>query len=182
MKAVLGTLFVVTALATGYWECFLMMRQVIGAPGSAWYPLTLGASIVLLSGGILTLFPATRVVWLVAIAILIPFALCVPLGVTWPCMVFSLATGLATWGAFALATTFNRMSLVPLFAGVALAAWWIPEFAYSIVGSARGPVSPALPDMLFGFGVVVLVLASASAGVALLRTPRVDRHPPRLKA
>jgi hypothetical protein len=72
LKAATGALFVATALATGCWEGMLMMRQVLGGPGSAWYPLMFGASILLLNGSISTVPQATKVAWLTALAIFVP--------------------------------------------------------------------------------------------------------------
>jgi hypothetical protein len=55
MRRTAGILYVVTAFVSGYWEFNLMMRPLIGGPSSWWYPVTLGASVLLLAGGILTL-------------------------------------------------------------------------------------------------------------------------------
>ncbi len=56
----LGVLYVLTALVSGCWELYLMLRPTIGGPWSWWYPITLVASVVLLVGGILTLVGGIR--------------------------------------------------------------------------------------------------------------------------
>jgi hypothetical protein len=56
----LGVLYVLTALASGRWELYLMLRPTIGGPWSWWYPIALAASCALLVGGILTLVSGIR--------------------------------------------------------------------------------------------------------------------------
>jgi hypothetical protein len=66
MRRTAGILYVVSAFVSGYWEFNLMMRPLIGGPSSWWYPVTLGASAVLLVGGILTLVSQMKSGWLLA--------------------------------------------------------------------------------------------------------------------
>ena len=51
----LGSLYLLTAVISGYWEVYLMLRPLIGGPSSPWYEITLAASVVLLVAGIFTM-------------------------------------------------------------------------------------------------------------------------------
>lgn len=68
MKRAAGVLYVVTALVSGFWASYLIGRASIGGPWSWWYVVTLGASVLLLVGGVHTVLPQVRRDWLVAIA------------------------------------------------------------------------------------------------------------------
>jgi hypothetical protein len=65
IRQIAGVLYIVTALVSGYWEFNLTMRPLVGGPSSWWYPVTLGASVVLLVGGVLSFASQVRSAWLV---------------------------------------------------------------------------------------------------------------------
>jgi len=58
----------VTAVVTGYWALRLMFLPLNGGPQSWWPPIMLGASILLLGGGMHVVAPQVRGVWLVLLA------------------------------------------------------------------------------------------------------------------
>ena len=64
----LGILYVLTAVVSGCWELYLMLRPTIGGPWSWWYPITLVASVLLLVGGILTMVSGVRPARLLVLA------------------------------------------------------------------------------------------------------------------
>jgi hypothetical protein len=54
MKYARGVLYVLTALVTGGWELYLMLRPMAGGPWSWWYPITFTASVLLLIAGLVS--------------------------------------------------------------------------------------------------------------------------------
>jgi len=166
MTRTVSMLYFVTAFVTGYWECYLLVRPVNGGPWSWWFPITLGASIVLLIGGILTIVPRMKNKWLVVIALVVPLLLCSPFGWSWTCAIYAASLALLTWVVLALAAALKRSWIVTLVACLVLASWWIWAAAYNL-GVYLSPKPPSL-DRIALFWVLitcVLVLASLVAGV-----------------
>lgn len=164
VRHAVGTLLLVTALVTGYWEFYLMVRPSIGGPWSWWYPTMFGASILQLVGGILLLLPRMKKRWLVVLALAVPLILCTAFGVSLWCGIFAAAIGFATWAALGLASAFKRPSVVPLTASLALALWWIPASVYNLrVYFSPNPPSPDPFEMLWALVPSVLVMASLLA-------------------
>jgi hypothetical protein len=64
----IGILYLLTAIISGCWELYLMLRPTIGGPWSWWYPITLVASVLLLLGGIVTMVSGARSARFVALA------------------------------------------------------------------------------------------------------------------
>lgn len=94
-----GVLYVATALVSGFWEISLMLRPLIGGPWSWWYVLTLGASVLLLVGGVHTVVPEVRGAWLVALAVIVPLVLwSLFRDGSWVWLVFTVVTALVAWG------------------------------------------------------------------------------------
>lgn len=175
VRQTVGTLFLVTALISGYGEWYLMSLTILGGPWSWWYPVMFGASIVLLVGGILTLLPRMRRVWLTAIAVALPLVRCIPFGLSWSCGIFAIVIGLTTWGTLALASAWKRASVVALIPSAALALWWLPVSVKFLIGVLVIYLSPDLTNVnltgiLWALTPSILVVASLIAGVALLRT------------
>lgn len=169
-----GVLYVVTALVSGYWASYLIGRASIGGPSSWWYPITLGASVLLLVGGVHTALPDLKRSWLVAIAAgvsLLPWNLGAWLreGLT-----FALVVTLVSWGALAAASTWKRAWIVAFIASVLLAAWWIPASVYNL-GVYFSPKQSSLSPMQLAETLIpsVLVVASLIAGPILSRNPGV---------
>jgi hypothetical protein len=171
VRHLVGTLFLVTALVTGYWEFYLMVRPLIGGPWSWWYPTMFGASTLLLVGGILLILPRMKKAWLVALALAVPLILCAPFGVSLSCGIFVAAIGFITWAALSVASAFKRPSVVPLTASVPLAVWWIPASAYNVrIYFSPNPPSPDAFELLWALVACILVIGSLIASAASLRS------------
>jgi len=168
-----GVLYIVTALISGYWEISLMLRPLIGGPWSWWYVITLGASVLLLVGGIHTVAPQIRWGWLVGLAVIVPLVLW---GLfrdgSWVWLAFTIVTALAAWGAFVLASTLHRSSVVAIIASAALAVWWVPASVHTLGAyfSPR-PSSPDPMELLWALTPALLVIASIIVGVILSKSP-----------
>jgi hypothetical protein len=170
MTRTVSILYFVTAFVTGYWECYLLVRPINGGPWSWWYPITLGASIVLLVGGIFTIAPRTKQVWLVALALAIPLLLCSPFGWSWSCARYAVSLALLTWGVLALASAFKQAWLVAVAASLVLASWWLRAAAYNLSGYLSP--KPSSSDSMALFWVLttsVLVITSLIVGVVSSR-------------
>jgi hypothetical protein len=129
-KRSVGGLYIVTALLTGYWEFSIMMQTAIGRPWSWWYPVTFGASILLLLGGISTIFSRVRKEWILILAIIVVMAFCAVIGCwsywTWVCTGYVAGMMVVVWSSLALAGAVNKSWLVPFMASAVLASRWIP--------------------------------------------------------
>jgi hypothetical protein len=173
LRQAAGILYVVTALVSGYWEVSLMLRPLIGGPWSWWYVIMLGASVLLLVGGVHTVAPQVKWAWLVVLAVIASLVLwSLFRDGSWVWLVFTVATALVAWVALALASTLQRGSLVAVIASVALAAWWIPASVRTL--SAYFSTRPSSPDpagLLWALIPALLIFASIIAGVVLSKSP-----------
>ena len=126
-----GILNVVTAFLTGYMVLYVMLQTVNGGPWSWWYPIMLGASILLLVGGVHVVASGVKKGSLVALAGVLPLIMCGAFGgLPLRCWVFAIAVALVTWAGLALASAFKRTAITGLIAAVILAASWVlPPFA-----------------------------------------------------
>jgi len=176
MRRLAGTIYIVTALVTGYWGLVAMFTPS-GGGGMFWWPLTMfGAPILLLVGGILTFFPQAKKGWLVGLVGAILFA-------TWATLIrdFSLtywifAVGLVfvTLGVLVLASALTRTEVVALIATLALTASWLP----GSVNAARAYFFPNPPSVnppvmfpLLAFWALIIT-ASVLSGIAFFRSSR----------
>jgi hypothetical protein len=156
-----GVLYVVTALVTGLLASYLIGGASIGGPWSWWYVVTLGASVLLLVGGVHTVFPRIKHKWLVAIAgtvSLAPWNLGAWLGEG---LAFALVVALVCWGVLVVAPLRKRGWILPLAASVLLAAWWIPASVQTL-RTFFSPKPPSLDPMQLAWTLVPSVLAIAS--------------------
>jgi len=167
-----GILYVVTALVSGYWASYLIGRASIGGPWSWWYVTTLGASVLLLVGGVHIVLPQVRRGWLVAIAAgisLLPWNLGAwhREGVT-----FAVVVALGSWAGLALASAWRRPSVVAFIASVVLAAWWTPASVHN-VGTYFSPKPPSFDPMQLVWILVpsVLVITSLITAATSSRSP-----------
>lgn len=167
-----GFLYLVTALFTGYWGL-----RFTFAPAGVWWLLTmLGAPILMLVGGVLTLFPRVKKVWLVALAGTILFVIWVAFirEFLWVYWVFAVAVVLVTWGILALASALKREWLAGFVASVILAASWAPVSVEVWVEyfSPKNPGTDQMGLILLVLVPWVLIVASLIAGVALSKSPQ----------
>ena len=128
-KRSVGGLYIVTSLLTGYWEFSIMMQTTIGRPWSWWYPVAFGASILLLLGGISTVFSRVRKEWTLILTFIVVMVFCAFIGCwaywTWLCTGYVSGMTLIVWSALTLAGTVNKSWLVPFISSVVLASWWV---------------------------------------------------------
>ncbi len=173
LRQAAGILYVVTAIVSGYWEISLMLRPLIGGPWSWWYMIMLGASVLLLVGGVHVVAPQVKWAWLLALAVVASLVLwSLFRDGSWVWLVFTVATAVVTWGVLTLASTFQRGSLVAVIASVALAAWWVPSSVRTLSAyfSPR-PSSPDLAGLLWALTPALLITASVVIGVVLSALP-----------
>jgi len=173
LRQAAGVLYVATALVSGYTEVSLMLRPLIGGPWSWWYVIMLGASILLLVGGVHTVAPHVRWGWLVALAVIVPLVLwSLFRDGSWVWLVFTVATALVAWGALALASIFQRGSVVAIIASVALAVWWVPASVRTLGAYFSPRPSSADPmELLWALTPTLLIIASVIIGVVLSKSP-----------
>lgn len=174
LRQAAGILYVVTAIVSGYWEVSLMLRPLIGGPWSWWYMIMLGASVLLLVGGVHTVAPQVREGWLVALAAIVPLLLG---GLfrywSWVWLIFIVATVLVAWGTLTLASVLQRGWVVAFLASVLLAAWWVPASVrtFDAYLSPRPPSNPNPTELLWALTPALLIIASVILGVVLSRLP-----------
>jgi hypothetical protein len=173
-----GLLYAVTALVSAYWEFSLMLRLFIGGPWSWWYMIMLGASVLLLVGGVHIVAPQIRGGWLVALAAMVPLLLwSLFRHWSWVWLVFTLATAMIAWGTLFLAAALQKPWVVSLIASVLLAIWWVPASvrALSAYFSPK-PTNLDPTELIWALTPCLLVILSLIAGAFLARTPRTDRN------
>jgi len=167
LRQAAGILYIVTAIVSGYWEASLMLRPLIGGPWSWWYIIMLGASVLLLVGGVHSIAPQVRCGWLVALAVIVPLILWTAFrDGSWVWLLFTVVMALVAWGTLALASTVQRSSVVAIIASVVLATWWVPASVRTL-GAYFSP-TPGSPDpmeLLWALTPALLVIASVIIGV-----------------
>ena len=174
-RVVAGVLCVMTAVITGYWALRLMFPPVNAGPQSWWPAIMLGASILLLGGGVHTVVPPVRGAWLVLFAAAFPLVLYAVHFRALPsrCWFFALAVALSMWITQALASALKRAQYVVLITSLILAASWVPVS----VNTLRFYFSPTprSPDPMVLFSLLalwVLILESVVVGILLCKSPR----------
>jgi hypothetical protein len=176
-RAVVGSLYVVTAVITGYWALRLMFLPLSGGPQSWWPPIMLGASILLLGGGMHVVVPQVRGVWLVLFAAVLPLALCAVLfgALAFRCGFFALVVALSMWITQALASPVNRVGGLALIVSLILAVSWVPGSVNTLRLYFSPTTSSPDPTVLILLLVPwVFIIASVIAGIALCRSPKSD--------
>lgn len=122
-----AALYAVTAVLTGYSALYQMLQTINGGPWSWWFPIMLGASILLLIGSFHNVAPLVRPVWLAVIAAAIPLAICSVFGsLPLRCWVFALAVATLAWASLAVTTSVQNVSLTAFIASLMLAVSWLP--------------------------------------------------------
>jgi hypothetical protein len=167
-----GILYVVTAFQTGYLVLYAMLQTVNGGPWSWWYPIMLGASILLLVGGVHVVAFRVKEGWLVVLAAALPLAMCGAFGgLPLRCWVFAIAVAVVTWASLALASAFKRAAITGLIATLILAASWVPPSVrtLSVYFSAKPP-DPNPVALLWLLAPWVLIVASIIAGIVLSKS------------
>lgn len=94
-----------------------------------WLPMIgLGAAILLLVGGLFTLFPKIREMWLVLLAAAIPATFWVVFlrKFSTPYCIFIASVILVTWATVTWASASRRPPIVAFIASVSLALFWLP--------------------------------------------------------
>lgn len=120
-----------------------------------------GASVLLLVGGVHTVFPRLKRGWLVAIAAAVswlPWNLGVWLRESIP---FALAVALFCWGALAVAPVRKRGWVLPLAASLLLAVWWTLASVQTL-RTFFSPKPPSPDPMELAWALLPSVLAIAS--------------------
>jgi hypothetical protein len=159
MRSIAGIVQVLTALVTGWWELYLLFTPVNGGPWSRWYPITFGASNLLLAGGVLTLFPRLHKGWLVAVAAIVPLFYFAGESLYW--WIYMISLVLVAGLAMGVASITKMDWIVASIASLVLILWWVPESVqYVHLYLSPRPPSPD-PKALF-WAVVPSVLVSAS--------------------
>lgn len=178
LRRAAGILHIVTAFFTGYWG-LRMMFAPFPSGSFFWWPLTMfGAPILLLIGGILTLFPRMKKIWLIAIAGTIVLGVWVAFLrdfdlVFW---VFAASVALATYGILALTSALRRNWLSGLVASLALAISWIP-MSVEVLAQYLSPQSKGWdPPLLLSLVLApwILILASIVAASILSKSPEPE--------
>ena len=166
-----------TAVVTGYWALRLMFLPLNGGPQSWWPPIMLGASILLLGGGMHVVAPQVRGVWLVLLAAVLPLALCAVLfgALAFRCGFFALVVALSMWITQSLASAVNRAGGLALIVSLILAVSWVPGSLNTLRLYFSPTTSRPDPTVLILLLVPwVFITASVIAGVALCRSPKSD--------
>ena len=174
-RAIIGGLCVLTAVISGYWAFRLMYPPVIGGPQAWWPAFMLGASILLLGGGIQAVFPQVRRVWFVLFAGAFPLVLCAVVIGALPsrCWLIAFAVALCMGITQALAWALKKVEYVALITSLIVAASWVPVS----VNTLRAYFSPTAGSpnpyvLVFLLGMWVLIFESIFAGILLCKSPR----------
>lgn len=166
-----------TAFITGYWALRLMFLPLNGGAQPWWPPIMLGASILLLGGGMHVVVPQVRGVWLVLFAAVLPLALCAVLfgALAFRCGFFALAVALSMWITQALASVVKRAGGLALIVSLILAVSWVPGSVNTLRLYFSPRTSSPDPTVLILLMVPwVLIIASVVAGIALCKSPKSD--------
>jgi hypothetical protein len=172
-KWALGIVCGVTGLVTGYAAVYQMLQTINGGPWSWWYPIMLGASVLLLTGAVHALAPSVNRGWLVALGAGIPLTLCAAFG-TRPvrCWIFAVILGAATWTSLLFASTVKRAGIVSLLAAVILSVSWVPISIHTF-GSYLSP-NPTSSDPAVLLPVLILwalmIATLVLSGIGSLRS------------
>ncbi len=177
MRPIAGIFHAVVAVVTGYWGLQVMFSDSSGGR-FFWWPVTmLGASILLLVGSVLILFPQMKKRWLVGLAGTILFIIWVAFmrDFSWTYCIFAAAVTLITWGTLAFASTLKRPATAPLLASLMLTVAWLPSsvYAFRVTFAAIPPFTNAL---VLGRLLVLwaLVITSVIVGAVLSRLPALE--------
>lgn len=178
MRWTAGLLYCVTALVSGYWGLRAMFTPGPGGP-FFWVPMvSFGAPILLLVGGLLTLFPQLGKKSLVTLTgiILLVFWAAFLRDFSKPYLIFATVVMLITWAVLGWASALSRPAVVAFIASLTLALVWlaVPIDVFRSALSAIPPIANALKHFLVNGPLLVLwalsVAASVLSGVASFRT------------
>ena len=169
-------LFVLTAFLTGYITLYGMLQTLNGAPWFWWYPIMLGASILLLVGGVHAIAPRVKRIWLIVLAATIPLILCgVFGGLPLRCWLFAIVVASVTWATISLASAFQRAGVTAFIASLILAAPWVTPSVHTLnVYFSPKPPNPDPRALLWMLALWVVIIASIIAGAVLSKSPRPE--------
>jgi hypothetical protein len=152
-----------------------MVLPVNGDPLSGWPAIMLGASILLLGGGIHAVVPRIRRAWFVLFAGGIPVVLCAVLFRALPlrCWFLAFAVALCMGIIQALARALKRAEYVVLITSLILAASWVPVTVHTLHAYFSPTTGrPAPTALVFLLGMWVLIVESVVAGALLCKSPK----------
>jgi hypothetical protein len=178
-KGFAGTLYLVTALVTGFFGLRVMFAPYFSGP-FYWLPLiAFGAPILLLVGGILTLFPRTKKELLVAVPGIILFVVWVIFTrySSWTYWIFSVAVIFVNWGVLATRSAAHKDDLAALIASLLLAVIWIPGSLHTFLANLSfifDLPSEALLTTLPVLLIWALIIGCVICGFKLIKTPTLQ--------
>jgi hypothetical protein len=177
-RAIVGGLCVLTAVISGY-LALRIFQQVNGEPRAWWTVIMLGASILLLGGGIHVVVTRVPGGWFALFAAAFPLVLCrvlfgvLPLG----CWLFAFAVALSMGIIQALAGAFKGPEYVVLITSLILAASWVPVSVNTLrVYFSLTAGSPNRFVLLFLLGMWVLIFESVVAAILLCKSLGSDER------
>ena len=152
IRQTVGILYVVTAIVSGYWGLRVMFTPSFGGRFFWWPLIFFGAPILLLVGGILTLFPQLKKRWLLALTGTIFFLIWVAFirDSMWIFWIFAVAVTLVIWGVLTLSSLLQKGWVVARIASLLLAALWIPPSVHALsVYFSQWPSNPDPLELLW---------------------------------
>jgi hypothetical protein len=173
-------LYLVTALVTGFLGLPVLFAPSYFSGPFYWLPLTaFGGPILLLIGGIHTLFPQVKKGVLIAIPGIILFIVWVTFmrHLSWAYSLFAGAVILITWGVLAISSLARKDGLTALIASVMVALIWIPGTIHTFIANfsmiliAPREVSLLLLPLLLMWG---LIVGCVIYGFILTKSPGVS--------
>ncbi len=175
-RAVAGSLYLVTALITGYPALQLLFTPTGGS--FFWWPWVMfGASVLVMVGGIQTIVPRMKQRWSVAIAAAVPLILWIVFirEFLWIFWIFAATLTLLTWGIVAFASALNRNWVAGFAASLTLAVAWLPTSveAWVLYFSPRPP-NPDPTWLLRPLAPEALAVVSLITGIVPCRSPRSE--------
>jgi hypothetical protein len=135
--------------------------------------ISLGAAVLLLVGGIFTLFPHIRKIWLIGLV-------GVTLAIFWalfvrefskPYCIFIVAVLLLTWATLAWASASRRPAIVAFIASLSLALFWLPV-SLSLLNPTAFLASLAANSLMVALWILIIA-ATVLSGLASFRPQRI---------
>ena len=178
-KGFAGVLYLVTALVTGFLGLRVMFTPYFTGPFAWIYLTAFGAPILLLVGGILTIFPWVKKGFLVAIPGIVLFIVWITyvhyLG--WVYGVFAVVVMLVNCGVLAICSATHKDDLAALIASLLLALIWIPGSLHGFLKNLSlvfDLPSEVLLSILPVLLIWALIIACVTCGFKLIRTPALQ--------
>ncbi len=173
MRWGIAAFYVAAAVLTGYAALYQMLQTINGAPWSWWYLIRLGASILLLVGGIKAVAPRVKSGWLVAISAAIPLAFCALFGSLPPrCWIFAFVVAVVALATLLIGSAMNRHGFAAFTASLLLVLSWLPASIATLRDYFAGNAPSTSPVALLPLLVlwVFIIGASVLSGIVSLRS------------